>query len=375
MPAGFLADISAAQAVFIAVATVLLGIFIYMRDDQPYKFRDYRAVILLYATLLFNMILCVYLGNTVSSAGPRSTFSAMAAVAHNELCVRVRAQGGTAEVELDVLLRFIGPCLLLYYYIMKNLQLNFIYSWQAAKLRKNNKNIDKITRFHRFRFILSFRTYLIGFVGVILFCLIPALFTLYGRNTFADAQGHNVYMTARCAWWEIPDQYVNPPDQSLLCDCVKLATPIEGGDVQGCTNGIMTVCNPSYTNRTEAEQQFCAICPPSLSTGSPSDECREVIGYQFYYPGECGWVKEYPYARYCTTGIFADRVGETLCATWNYIFLGVNLIVMYPLFGKRDEFGMIYVSAVPTPAVRRVFASLPDNFCKCMSSPRHNRRT
>lgn len=43
------------------------------------------------------------------------------------------------------------------------------------------------------------------------------------------------------------------------------------------------------------------------------------------------------------TGVVAEKTAETLCAVWNYLFLGINLLVLAPLIGKRDEFGMIQV--------------------------------
>lgn len=110
---------------------------------------------------------------------------------------------------------------------MKNLQLNFIYSWHEAKLRK--AGLEKISRYHKFRFILGIKFYLIGFIAVFLFCLAPALYSLYGLKTFSDAEeaGYNQYAVARCRWFEIPHNYTLPKSNSALCNCVKLATPLE----------------------------------------------------------------------------------------------------------------------------------------------------
>lgn len=85
------ADRNFFQACFYAISIPLLAVFIYLRDMQPLKFRDARAVALFWLTLAVNLTIAVLVGN----------------------------MGGTAPISPNVLLEFAGPSAMLYYYCYK----------------------------------------------------------------------------------------------------------------------------------------------------------------------------------------------------------------------------------------------------------------
>lgn len=133
-------------------------------------------------------------------------------------------QGGTANAAPQLIISFCGPPAMLVYYIVKDIQLAFIHYWQKAKLTQ--KSFDQLLLFHRFRFVLSFKFFVSCTLGVFAACLIPTIYALAGRETFVNALNENAYGTLRCEWWYIPEEYQQPKSNSLLCECVRYATPL-----------------------------------------------------------------------------------------------------------------------------------------------------
>src|SRR3546814_8507669 len=88
----------ASQAFYLATSVTLLSFFVALRNQQPFKFRDVKAVSILTATVVTLFILSVMLGNS----------------------------GGTFHAVPGVIAMFCGRPLVSYYYIMKNLQLYYL---------------------------------------------------------------------------------------------------------------------------------------------------------------------------------------------------------------------------------------------------------
>lgn len=57
----------------------------------------------------------------------------------------------------------------------------------------------------------------------------------------------------------------------------------------------------------------------------------------------------------CGTVVYADRDMSYVSAAVLYFFTLVNLLVLVPLLGKRDDYGMVFVSAVAPYTTRPSF--------------------
>jgi hypothetical protein len=55
------------QGCFFGFSTILLALFLYFRNEQPLKFRDYRSVCMFYLAINVEMAMAVAMGNMVSS--------------------------------------------------------------------------------------------------------------------------------------------------------------------------------------------------------------------------------------------------------------------------------------------------------------------
>src|SRR5690606_7774798 len=105
-------------------------------------------------------------------------------------------QGGTGPIVPGLVVAFVGPSLILYYYIVKAIQLNFICSWHEAKSKK--VSFEKLQMFQRFRFVLGTKVYFVGFAVVTILSIIPVIYALTSREIYANAISTNGYQTTRC---------------------------------------------------------------------------------------------------------------------------------------------------------------------------------
>lgn len=96
------------QACYYVVAIVLLAAFLALRTKQPLKFRDARTVVVLWIILVANMT----------------------------LGVMNRNMAGSSPSEVEILMSFCLPPLVLTYYSTKAMQLWFVHEWSEAKAAK-----------------------------------------------------------------------------------------------------------------------------------------------------------------------------------------------------------------------------------------------
>jgi hypothetical protein len=124
--------------------------------------------------------------------------------------------------------------------------------------------------------------------------------------------------------------------------------------LQGETN--VALCFQAYTNKCVTNStdddddvssaEFCAACDEAFSTGDITDKKCTKFFEDFVLEGNCGFPAMTPDASTCGSTVYADRDMSYVSAAVLYFFTLVNLLALVPLIGKRDDYGMVFVSAL-----------------------------